>query len=72
VVGKYVRDLGEDEAAPIGDHARQNRGHAEGLSGLRQSRRIVDHHLRLVAIHVCELVGLVVDQNEDRVFGAKK
>ncbi|MBP2468221.1 hypothetical protein JOH52_004312 [Sinorhizobium meliloti] len=72
LAGKHVSDLGEDAAAPISDHARQNRGHGEGLGSLRQSRRIVDQHLRFVAVHVCELIGLVVDQNEDRVLRTKK
>jgi molybdenum-dependent DNA-binding transcriptional regulator ModE len=63
---------GNSSPATLGDHAGQDGGHAEGLGGLGQARRVVDHHLRVVAVQVGELVGLVVDQNEDRVFGTKK
>ena len=70
--GKYVGDLREDEATASRDHAGQNGRNIEGLCQLRQRRRIVDHHLRVVAVQVGELIGLVVDQNEDRVFGTKK
>ena len=32
----------------------------------------LDRHMRVVTVEVRELVRLVVDQNEDLIFGAKK
>src|SRR5438445_211612 len=42
------------------------------LASERQRGRVVDHSLRIVAVQVRELVRLVVDQNEYRVFRTKK
>lgn len=50
----------------------QDGGHGEGLGGLGQTHGVVDHHLRLVTVHVRQLVGLVVDQHEHRVFGTQE
>ena len=72
LAGKHVGDLREEEPAALRDHAGEDGRNTEGLGGLRQRGRVVDHHLRIVAVQVRELVGLVVDQNEDRVFGTKK
>lgn len=35
-------------------------------------RRVVHHGLRIMAVHVRQLIGLVVDHDEDRIFGTKK
>jgi hypothetical protein len=72
LAGKHIGDVGEDQAAALGDHARQDGGDAEGLGGLGERGRVVDHRMRIVAVEVGELVGLVIDQDEDRILGAEK
>ena len=72
LIGEHVGHLRKDETAALGDYARQNGGDPENLGSLRQSSRVIDDHLRLVAVQVRELVGLVVDQNEHRIFRTKK
>ena len=70
--GKYVGDLLKEKSTARRDHAGENGRNIEGFCQLRQRGRVVDHHLRIVAVQVRELIRLVVDQNEDRVFGTKK
>ena len=72
LVREDVGDLREDEPTSVSEHAREDGRDVEGLGGLRQRRRIVDRHMRVVTVQVRELVRLVVDQNEYRVFGTKK
>lgn len=72
LAGKDVGDLREDEPTPVGQHAREDGRDAKCLGGFRQARSIVDRHMRVVTVQVGELIRLVVDQDENGVFRAKK
>ena len=65
LAGKHVGDLLEEKSAAPRDHAGQNGWNIEGFCQLRQRGRAVDHSLRVVAVEICELIGLVIDQNEN-------
>jgi hypothetical protein len=68
LIRENVRDLRKDKAAALGENARQDGRNPERLRNLRQPHRIVDGHLRVVAVEVRELIRLVIDQHEDAVF----
>src|SRR5690606_16353890 len=72
LTGKYIGDLREDVAAASRDYTREDGGNAEGLGGLGQAGRVIDDCLRIVTVQVCELKRLMVDQNQYRIFWAKK
>jgi hypothetical protein len=57
---------------PLFDYGGQDCRHAERFRGLRQPDHVVHDQRRLVAVEVRELVRLVVDQDENRLFGAEK
>jgi putative effector of murein hydrolase len=42
------------------------------FAALARNRGVVDRHVRVVTVEVRELVGLVVDQDQHRVFGPKQ
>src|SRR6266566_383117 len=53
-------------------HRRENRRHVEHSRELGQGSDVVDDHRRLMAMQVGELIGLMIDQDENAVLGAKQ
>lgn len=72
LIREDIGNLRKDATALVDDHRRQDRGHVEGLGKLRQRRRIVDHHLRVMAVERQKLEGLVVDQKKNGILRAEK
>ncbi len=72
LLGEDILQSLDEIAAALLDHRGENGGDIENLRGLGEANDIVDDHCRLVAVQVGELVGLMVNQHEDAVFGAEK
>ena len=58
--------------AALRQHRREDGGDAEGLRALGERDDVGDDRLRLMAVEVGELEGLMVDQEEDALFGREQ
>ncbi len=67
-----IGEVFEEQTTATGNHACQDRRDVENLCRFRKRRGVVHDCLRIVAVHVCELIGLMVDHDEDGVFRTKK
>ena len=72
LIGENVLKPFDEIAAAFFDHRGEDRWDIEYLRGFGKANDIVDDHCRLVAVQVGELIGLMVDQHEDAVFGAEE
>jgi hypothetical protein len=69
LLGKYVLDSFDDVAAALLQNRRENRRNTEHLRGLRQRDDVVDDKLRPVTVRVRKLESLMIDKEEDTLFG---
>ena len=68
LLGEDVLKRLHELAAAIFQHRGQDGRDVENLGGLGQRDDVVHDHRRLVAVQVGELKGLVVDQDQHRLF----
>src|SRR5258707_2641628 len=65
LIGKYILKTLYDFSTSIFEHRGQNNRNIEGFGELCESDHVIHDHGRLVTMKVCELKGLVINQDDD-------
>src|SRR5262249_28907423 len=69
LIRKYVLTTLYGFSSASFEHGGQNDRNLEGFGELGEANHVIDDHRRLVTVKVCELKGLVIDEDNDAVLG---